>query len=149
MNSEVDFWRDTSARYMGYSNEVGEAFRPIYPRFVLPSYGLAFLYVGLDSVDKGLKGHRSGLSKKSVALKTVDALIWQTLASVLIPGKVIHGITWMAQKSVTSLKITSPVMVKWSPTLVGLSAIPFIIHPIDHAVDYFMDTTFRVWTKDQ
>ena len=31
---EVDLWRETSVRYLGYANEVGEAFRPIYPRVI-------------------------------------------------------------------------------------------------------------------
>lgn len=32
---------------------------------------------------------------------------------------------------------------KYFPTLIGLCSIPFIIHPIDHFVDYFMDNTYR------
>eukprot|EP00611_Tribonema_gayanum_P000924 TRINITY_DN106_c0_g1_i1.p6 TRINITY_DN106_c0_g1~~TRINITY_DN106_c0_g1_i1.p6 ORF type:complete len:107 (-),score=22.01 TRINITY_DN106_c0_g1_i1:201-521(-) len=38
-----------------------------------------------------------------------------------------------------------PAVRKWAPTAVGLCAIPFIIHPIDNAVDYAMDRTLRVW----
>ena len=33
----------------------------------------------------------------------------------------------------------------YGPTLVGLAAIPFIIHPIDHSVDYVMDRTYRAY----
>ena len=41
----ADIWRDTPLRYMGYANEVGEAFRPLFPKLVRPSYGVAFAYV--------------------------------------------------------------------------------------------------------
>jgi hypothetical protein len=37
-----------------------------------------------------------------------------------------------------------PTLVKvWGATVVGLGAIPFIIHPIDHAVDFLLDNTLR------
>ena len=39
---------------------------------------------------------------------------------------------------------TLPLVVKtWGATLGGLAAIPFIIHPIDHAVDYVLDSSLR------
>ena len=33
---EVDIYRDTALRYMGYANEVGEAFGPIVPAWIVP-----------------------------------------------------------------------------------------------------------------
>ena len=30
-----DFWRDSLIRYLGYANELGESFRPLYPRLVV------------------------------------------------------------------------------------------------------------------
>ena len=32
---------------------------------------------------------------------------------------------------------------RWGPTALGLLAIPLIIHPIDHFVDWAMDSTVR------
>ena len=52
---EQDIWRDTPLRYLGYANEVGEAFGPLYPKYVRPSYAVAFLYVGCDTGDKFIK----------------------------------------------------------------------------------------------
>ena len=49
---KVDIYRDTLLRYAGYANEVGEAFRPMVPRWVLPSYGVAIVYVIADAQDK-------------------------------------------------------------------------------------------------
>lgn len=142
---DIDIWRDTPLRYLGYANEVGEAFGPLYPKYVRPSYAVAFLYVGCDTGDKFIKSLRSGESAKETFQKTSDALIWQTLASVLIPGKIIHlvanGSTIACNTSYAqSLPKTFRL---YAPTVIGLATIPFIIHPIDHAVDYFMDSTYR------
>ena len=32
----TDIWRDSPLRYLGYANEVGEAFKPIFPEFLNP-----------------------------------------------------------------------------------------------------------------
>ena len=51
----VDLYRDTPVRYLGYANEVGESFRYQYPKFVVPSYGIAFMYCFADTIDKSRK----------------------------------------------------------------------------------------------
>lgn len=52
------------------SSAVGESFRPIYPRYVIPSYGIAFLYVIADTGDKGISSYKAGEGME-VALKRV------------------------------------------------------------------------------
>ena len=54
-SEEVDIWRDTPVRLMGYANEVGESFRYMFPRLVRPSYCVSFGYVFADTADKTLK----------------------------------------------------------------------------------------------
>ena len=49
---KVDIWRHTLLRYAGYANEVGEAFAPIFPRFLAPSYAISVAYVLGDAMDK-------------------------------------------------------------------------------------------------
>ena len=44
-------------RYMGYANELGESFRPIYPKMVAPSYMVSFGYVFGDTYDKATKAY--------------------------------------------------------------------------------------------
>ena len=150
---EVDLFRDTSVRYFGYANEVGESFRPIFPRFVLPSYVIAFAYVGADALDKTLKAKRAGKDANSAIRLGVDALLWQTLASVLIPGKIINMITgggvklFQSDININVIKSLPKSVKTWCPTVIGLVAIPFIIHPIDHAVDVLFDNTLRRWWR--
>uniref|UniRef100_A0A8C6AZT1 Mitochondrial fission process protein 1 n=2 Tax=Odontoceti TaxID=9722 RepID=A0A8C6AZT1_MONMO len=54
--AERDLFRDTWVRYLGYANEVGEAFRSLVPVSVVwLSYGVSSSYVLADAIDKGKK----------------------------------------------------------------------------------------------
>ncbi|GBG29966.1 Mitochondrial fission process protein 1 [Hondaea fermentalgiana] len=133
-----DVFRDTPLRLAGYANEVGEAFRPIFPRWVLPSYCAAFGYVFADTADKGLK-----LGTFAAA----DTLVWQTFASVLLPGMIINRVVWAASHAYSSPALVSrvsPSVLRFAPVMTGLAAIPFIVEPIDNFVHAAMDKTFRI-----
>ena len=98
----------------------------------------------------------------------MDCFLWQTLASVVLPGYVINVITSGAGKMMRQVvpepaippNITQPLSVAksistsipkilrvYGPTAMGLAAIPLIIRPIDEAVHYLMDQTFRTLGK--
>ena len=77
-----------------------------------------------------------------------DTLLWQSMASVAIPGLVIHQIVkWSRvgiQKMMISQTTKQPTFIMtWAPTMLGLASIPLIIKPIDYFVDELMDHTFR------
>ncbi|XP_063987974.1 mitochondrial fission process protein 1 [Diachasmimorpha longicaudata] len=145
---EIDVYRDTSLRYLGYTNEVGEAFRSLIPKSIVwLSYAIASGYVLADTIHKGSREYskESGEGKnKRVLLSATDTLIWQSFASVIIPGLVINricaGVRFL-QRPATSIVMKSP----WLTTAVGLASIPLIIRPIDRAVEDAMDLTIRQW----
>lgn len=150
--TKVDYnvFRDSPLRYLGYANEVGESFRYQYPKFVIPSYLLAFGYCFADAASSGYTAYNDAIKNKSSTaaldsvVSTFDCLFWQSFASVLIPGATINAIVKASRFAVTKSPATIPVaMMTWTPTVIGLGSIPFIIHPIDHAVDIFMDSTYR------
>lgn len=144
----VDIYRDTWVRFLGYANEVGEAFRALVPVSVVwGSYAVATAYVTADAVDKGKKaavahGDNPGKTTR-VAVAVVDTFVWQALASVIIPGFTINRVCaaslYMLGKGT---KLPLPVR-KWTTTAIGLSTIPFIITPIDRSVDYLLDSSLR------
>ncbi|KAG3003937.1 hypothetical protein JG687_00012014 [Phytophthora cactorum] len=145
-----DIWRDSLVRYLGYANELGESFRPIVPRLVVPSYFVAFGYVLGDTFDKATKAHATAVdqqvsSRKRNALVAdaiIDTLAWQTMASVVIPGFTINRVVCEERAAKNS-----PVVRRWTPTAIGMGVIPLIIHPIDSFVDLAMDKTVRKWSK--
>ncbi|XP_038641053.1 mitochondrial fission process protein 1 [Scyliorhinus canicula] len=145
---KVDIYRDTWVRFLGYANEVGEAFQALVPvGFVWASYGISTAYVTADAVDKGKKaaaahGDKPGKTM-SVGVAVVDTFIWQSLASVIIPGFTINRLcaaSLLLLGKTTRLPLP---MRKWTTTAIGLSAIPVIITPIDRSVDFLLDSTLR------
>ncbi|CAN0369652.1 unnamed protein product [Ectocarpus sp. 8 AP-2014] len=85
-----DVWRDSALRYAGYANEVGESFRNIAPRLVVPSYAVSIAYVCGDTVDKAYKDYTKGKGMVAVGKTGLDVLLWQSLASVAVPGLTIN-----------------------------------------------------------
>jgi len=143
VTKEYDVYRDSLFRYLGYTNELGESFRPLIKKsYVHASYGVAIAYVLADTADKSSKSFNKDKSLVNAAKIGGDVLCWQLLASVMIPGFTINRICWAVGKGLKVAKFKHP-MAKWIPTITGLLSIPFIIHPIDKAVDVLMDETYR------
>eukprot|EP00466_Bigelowiella_natans_P005597 jgi/Bigna1/89253/estExt_fgenesh1_pg.C_460043 len=181
--NEVDLFRDTGLRYMGYANEAGEAFRAfIGASGVLVSYAIASGYVVSDSIYQGYMtakhlvkwcilytgssddicshnkyemplfiqkkkdGATDGNSTKMrIAMATAESLVWQSLASVIIPGFTINRCVALAHFLLASLfrqevfggisTETTEKLDHWGPTLFGLAMIPVIVRPIDSTVE--------------
>ena len=87
-----------------------------------------------------------------VATTAFDALSWQLLASVFVPGSVIHftySLMTFAVAHVTdasgggdgagdlafsTLPAATTAALNYLPTVVGLAPIPFIVEPIDETI---------------
>ena len=153
-SKDIDIFRDTWIRYLGYANEVGESFRPLVNvNFVRFSYVIACGYVCADSIDKmyrakqRLKQSQGDLNKnelKNISKAGIDSLIWQSFASVIIPGITINRLVKLNSYSLKRMG-TNALLQRSIPTAIGLISIPFIIHPIDNFVHFAMNNTFRPW----
>ena len=132
IKNKFDVYRDTPIRYMGYANEVGESFRAFLPAWGVPtSYGIAAVYVMLDTFDKSYKKFDETQNIQESARVAIDTCTWQMLASVFWPGSFIRLVV-----SVTYMAL--PHKFNYIPTLIGLATIPFIVKPIDKAIDTIM-----------
>jgi mitochondrial fission process protein 1 len=158
--NSYNLFRDSPIRYLGYANEIGESFRYQYPRYVGPSYMVAFGYCLADAISTGYTAYTYNNNKighshnedweekklQRALIGACDTLLWQSLASVVIPGSCINVIVKLARYTVsnTPRQLRLPVAaVTWLPTMIGLASIPFIIHPIDHSVDFILDNSVR------
>ncbi|XP_017876899.1 mitochondrial fission process protein 1 isoform X2 [Ceratina calcarata] len=131
-----------------YANEVGEAFRSIVPNSVVRlSYVIASGYVLADTINSGLKAYRKDVTPgrtKNALMGMTDTLLWQSFASVIIPGFTINRIcatVQFLQKRSNNVALRN----KWIPTAIGLASIPLIIRPIDNMVEDVMNVTYRKW----
>nr|CAD7403445.1 unnamed protein product [Timema cristinae] len=143
---EKDVYRDTPVRY---TNEVGESFRPlIHVNWVRLSYIVACTYVLSDTISKTLLVNKLSFEsdvvrRKKMLIAFSDTILWQSFASVIIPGCTINR---LCASSLYILKKTTKLPKntrKWITTGIGLASIPFIIKPIDRLVDYSMNNSFR------
>ncbi|CAG9460140.1 unnamed protein product [Pedinophyceae sp. YPF-701] len=140
---EQDPFRMTPLRFAGYTNEVGEAFKRFLPRSMyLGTYALASAYVAGDAVYQGSKAVEAGPSSPGPGLAVTDALIWQGLASVAIPGLAINRAVKLAQWMVERSQL-GPRTKRFLPTVFGLSLVPLIVGPIDEGVERFMNYAVR------
>lgn len=103
--------------------------------FVLDSF---FNYLNFQ------KTHSTSTEKtKKVAIAAVDTVLWQTFASVLIPGFTINRFCFFSKLLLQKSTKLPTNMRKWTVTCLGLATIPFIVHPIDSFVEEAMDKTAR------
>ena len=97
--------------------------------------------------------------------RATDTIVWQLLASVFVPGFTIHTVVQAAHAALLPIEAAQPVRDaaaslaasfgmasadaliavgdKSIPTVVGLAAIPFIVHPIDNAIHALLNVTLR------
>lgn len=89
--------------------------------------------------------HSKPATVLSPAKAFLDTLLWQGLASVVIPGLVINRTCALSRLVLSQLlrRQLSHTARQWIVMGIGLGAIPLIIHPIDRTVDKFMDLYMR------
>mmetsp|Transcript_18431 Transcript_18431/g.45841 ORF Transcript_18431/g.45841 Transcript_18431/m.45841 type:complete len:262 (-) Transcript_18431:263-1048(-) len=148
-DGEVDLFRDTPLRYMGYANEVGESFTAFLPVWGVPaSYGVAAVYVMMDTVDKTIKAYKGetvdGEKVKRAAVVGLDTFTWQMLASVFWPGSFIRVVVYSTQLALVvadlpPVEVAGIDVLTVLPTAAGLLTIPFIVKPIDVTIDKAME----------
>jgi fission process protein 1 len=143
VEGEIDIYRDSPLRYLGYANECGEAFRPLVPvELVYLTYFAAISYVLADTFDKGKKGAAAPGDDSTLRaiLGSVDTFMWQMLASVLFPSFIINRLVTL----LFSLQVEGVIpQIELLPTAAGLLAIPLLIVPLDVLAHWTLNGSFR------
>lgn len=106
------------------------------------SYVVSGAYVLGDAHDKYGRERRSSGDSQAAMISGFKALVWQGLASVIIPGFVVNRIVATAGYVTLNMQIQHNFMRRYSPTLCGLASIPLIIKPIDYTVDLALEHIF-------
>ncbi|KAI9476365.1 MAG: mitochondrial 18 KDa protein-domain-containing protein [Benjaminiella poitrasii] len=131
-----------SSRYLAYTSDVGEAFRPIvHPAVVTAAYGISWLYLGLDVGYEGYKSAHAGQDKGVIATTVVKRGVFQSLASMAFPMLTIHTI--VKYSAYGFKKVKSPKVKAWGPTILGLGVVPFLPYIFDEPIEHIVDKVFR------
>jgi len=135
-------------RYIAFSSDVGEAFRPIASKWVVNStYGIAFAYCIGDVLYNGHKEYKRSTppNMSNVYNRASRTAVFHTFGSLLIPAVTIHtvvnGANKLTQKSSPRLKLLVP-------SAAGLFCIPFLPIFVDEPVEHYTDIFFdRFWEE--
>jgi mitochondrial fission process protein 1 len=142
-----DPFKDGSMRFVGYANEVGEAVRGLAPNvFVRLTYAVVALYAVGDAAHKAHVAGKNELDRERALFKGFreggHTLIWQMLASVLIPPLIINRTCKLSKVALLARTVWKPRTVQLASSGIGLCTIPIIFAPIDHAVTVGMQRTY-------
>ncbi|ODV93291.1 hypothetical protein PACTADRAFT_77640 [Pachysolen tannophilus NRRL Y-2460] len=156
-----------SHRYIAYSSDIGESFRPVaHPYLVKSGYLISWTYVLGDVAFEGWKAKLRKEGKYIPGLRPWDKVpeasplaiaaakdepdykftmikrgVFQSIASMGLPAFTIHS---SVRYSSLLFKNSSNKFLKtWGPVGVGLAIVPllptFFDEPVEHAVDYIFD----------
>lgn len=132
-----------NVRYTAYASDVGEAFRPIVPRWAVnATYGLAIAYI---TGDIGYTAYKEAQKPEpNVPRAAAHATLFQLSASLVLPAVMIHQTVHVAG---TMFKRAGR-FTKWGPTVTGLALIPFLPtlldEPCEHAIDWAFEKYWPV-----
>ncbi|KAK9710217.1 hypothetical protein K7432_008567 [Basidiobolus ranarum] len=130
------------SRYLAYTSDVGEAFRPLVnPLLVRSCYGISWAYIGFDVFYEGYKAKLAGKDNSVVGATIVKRSVFQSLASMALPAFTIHSVVRYASKMAKNIK-NQKVRV-WTPTILGLAVVPFLPYIFDHSVEKAVDFVFK------
>lgn len=137
-----------ASRYVAYSSDVGEAFRPLVSStFVKATYGIAYAYVAADVAINSYREHKwTNGDTMATARAGTETLLFQLLASIAVPSLIIHSAVHFTQKMT---KTSGGPLQRYAPTVVGLAIIPILPFTIDHPIEHAIDVGFtKVWPRN-
>ncbi|CAE6522921.1 unnamed protein product [Rhizoctonia solani] len=145
-----------STRYVAYTSDIGEAFRPVVPPIVVTAaYGISWAYLAGDVAYEIYKARRQGPSAieasnfsepTRLSIIATQRAVFQSVASMGLPAVTIHTVVRQATKAFVNVK---NVRVKaWGPTFTGLAIVPFLPYMYDHPVEHATERTFD-WIREQ
>ncbi|KAI0921453.1 hypothetical protein AcW1_004579 [Taiwanofungus camphoratus] len=143
-------------RYIAYTSDVGEAFRPVIPPAVVTAaYGVSWLYLAGDVGYEAYKAHRRGPSPLEAAhfseptrigMVAVKRAVFQSIASMALPAFTIHTAVKQAKKAFSNTR--NPRVKTWGPTATGLAIVPVLPYLFDKPVEHATDAVFE-WIEKQ
>ncbi|KAI0347472.1 hypothetical protein BDW22DRAFT_1351917 [Trametopsis cervina] len=138
-------------RYIAYTSDVGEAFRPVVPpALVSAAYGISWLYLGGDVGYESYKAYRRGPTPLEAAnfseptrvgMVAVKRAVFQSVASMALPAFTIHTAVRQAKRAFTNAQ--NKTLRMWGPTATGLAIVPILPYLFDKPVEHVTDTAFE------
>jgi len=135
-----------SSRYMAFTSDVGEAFRPVVPvSIVRTTYAISWGYCAFDVAYEGYHDYKNGKSNEEVTRTVIKRSIFQTFASMLLPALTIHTAVSLSSKFLFKKRFN-----KWGPTITGIAVVPLLPFMFDAPSEFVLDYIFeRFWPIEE
>ncbi|OCH95978.1 hypothetical protein OBBRIDRAFT_744621 [Obba rivulosa] len=143
-------------RYVAYTSDIGEAFRPVVPPAVVKAaYSISWLYLAGDVGYEVYKARRRGPTPLEaahfseptrIAMVAVKRAVFQSIASMALPAFTIHTAVKHSKKAFDNVK--NPRVKAWGPTATGLAIVPVLPYLFDKPVEHVTDAAFE-WIEKQ
>jgi mitochondrial fission process protein 1 len=148
---EYDIYKDSYLRYLGYSNEIGEAFRKVTSRsFVIFTYVVEFGYFIGDTIHKGHKAYNDPTKVDNKGLHVIKqssyTILWQFFATCLIPPLCINIVVGRTHNMLVNRNF-NPKLIRYLPLSIGLAMIPLFNIYVDPVVGDVLDHFFEKHLK--
>jgi len=129
------------ARYLAYTSDVGEAFRPVvHVRAVQACYGVSWGYVIASIAWDNQSLQQHGVSGTDLWAMTAKSAVFQSVASMALPAFTIHTVVHQTKHRLFQKFL--PRFVQWGPTLCGLAVVPFLPLMWDYPCEVLIDKAF-------
>lgn len=131
-------------RYMSYSSDVIEAFRPVVNKnWIYFGYGVSIAYV---IGDIGYNAYLAKLKNKDVNRAFAHAFTFHLLGSLVFPAMVIHFTVHQSEKVFHRMNRFR----KWGPIVAGLVMIPVLPFAVDIPTEHAIDWAFeKYWPEHE
>ncbi|KAI5122156.1 hypothetical protein M0805_007055 [Coniferiporia weirii] len=141
----------TAHRYVAYTSDIGEAFRPVVsPWIITAAYGVSWAYLAGDVGFETWKAKRRGPTpleactfseEQRLGLVAAKRGAFQAIASMALPAFTIHTI--VKRSASTFKRAVNPRIRAWGPTLTGLAVVPLLPYLFDAPVEHATDAVFE------
>jgi hypothetical protein len=145
LRPEGDPLLDTSLRYLGFINDVGEAGKAFLPR---PLNNATYVATGSYAVGAVWNARRRQTkADPTVDLQrlTVDQSIFHLLATFAVTPICVHYTKHAAESALLKTALKGPIL----PAIIGLASIPVLVPPIDNATHLLLNKAYRTQEEQQ
>jgi mitochondrial fission process protein 1 len=135
------------ARYLAYSSDVGESFRPIVNKNIVRSfYALSWGYVAQDVYNYGFNSYDQGKRDCELYKDVSKRILYQSFASMILPAFTIHQTVHYTGKLFLHAKNNNIIknfnVIRWGPTCMGMCVVPFLPYMFDEPVEKILHYVF-------
>ncbi|KAJ6599354.1 mitochondrial 18 KDa protein-domain-containing protein [Mycena vulgaris] len=134
------------SRYIAYTSDVGEAFRPVVSPWIVTACLWHVSYESYKAKRRGPTPLEAAHFSEPVriGMAAVERATFQSIASMALPAFTIHTAVRQAKKAFDKAK--NPRLRAWGPTVTGLAIVPILPYLFDHPVEHVTDKVFG-WIK--